>query len=291
MCAKHALFQSLINSIKNGHVTMENVNIKTTGTQVGANFIAFRDNQRPTVTTFNNNWPYKYNIGGGHALAVTNGNVHVTGCEFTATQGNAILVRDGDVTINGGVYVGADSYSATDSNLMAGPAASYGIKTYGGNVTIYSGTFGPADANIRGSGAYFMGRANKADKVIIYGGHFTVSGQAGISIYNYGDVLIDPTDAEVVVSGFSAGIAIENTDFKSKLNITGGTYKSLWTDGAWTNAIWCGNDYAQIDISGGSFVGHNSGMVVRSLIEDAYVNVTGGTFGDNQSVYGTRLST
>lgn len=76
---------------------------------------------------------------------------------YSAAMGNGILVSGGTVTIDGGEFSGADSYRATNGNLMPGAAASYAFKMYGGEVTVNGGTF-----ESEGSGAFIMGTAADA---------------------------------------------------------------------------------------------------------------------------------
>ena len=243
------------------------------------------------------NWWYRLSRTGGHAVEVSGGELTVNGGTYTAAQGEGVLVRGGTVNLWGGVYLGNDSYTAADqygnptfSDPLAGPAASYSFKMYGGTANIYGGTFGDPDGT--GSGAFIMGNAeNDMADANIYGGTFQVGGQAGFSIYRYADVLFSPrggvngAGGDIAVSGNVTAIAVEiaqdsyGQDQAAKLVITGGDFRSTGPASGGRDGIWFSNAAATLQISGGTFTGTSrSGLYFAVMPSAGQVQLTGGTF-------------
>lgn len=227
------------------------------------------------------NWNYRQNRTGGHAVEVNGGNLTIYGGKFTAAQGEGILVKSGRVKIYGGVFSGHDNYQANGGGAVAGPAASYNFKLFGGSVDIYSGTF-----NSEGSGAFIMGNsATDMADANIYGGSFVVSGQAGFSVYDYADILFAPKGGEngqgsdIQVSGGVTAIAIEDSYAAVRLEIRGGTFKSTGGTSGQRDGIWYSNSNAELIISGGEFTGSaRSGLYFQRTPYSGKVRLSGGTY-------------
>ena len=94
-------------------------------------------------------WNYRENIRGGPAVQVESGRLIIHDGSYTAQQGSGILVKNGNVTINDGYFVGRDINSGA-----AGSASSYAFKMYGGTVIINNGTFGANQNGITDGGAF-----------------------------------------------------------------------------------------------------------------------------------------
>lgn len=96
----------------------------------------------------------------------------------------------------------------------------------------------------------------------IYGGTFSVTGQAGFSVYQNVTVNFkkgykdeNGTGGDITVSANTVGIAIENTtNSYTTVNINGGTYQSTGSGGDY-DGIWYSNPNAKLNISGGVFTG------------------------------------
>lgn len=240
------------------------------------------------------NWNYRQNRTGGHAVEVNGGNLTINGGEFKAQQGEGILVKSGRVKIYGGTFSGHDNYPANGGGgAVAGPAASYNFKLFGGSVDIYSGTF-----NSEGSGAFIMGNsATDMADANIYGGSFVVSGQAGFSVYDYADILFAPKGGEngqgsdITVSGAATAIAVENSSAAVRLEIQGGTFKSTGGTDGQRDGIWYSNSNAELIISGGEFRGSaRSGLYFERAPDSGKVRLSGGTYiraGNNDPIDGS----
>lgn len=260
--------------------------VETSGGAVYDGYIGFG-------TGFAENWKYRLNKNGGHAVEVNGGNLTIYGGKFTAVQGEGILVKSGRVKIYGGEFEGNDNYKANDGENIAGPAASYNFKLFGGSVDIYSGTF-----NSEGSGAFIMGNsATDMAHANIYGGSFVVSGQAGFSVYDYADILFAPKGGEngqgsdIQVSGAATAIAVENSYAAVKLEIKGGTFKSTGGTSGQRDGIWYSNPNAELIISGGEFRGSaRSGLYFERTPYSGKVRLSGGTYvraGNNNPIGGS----
>ena len=280
--------------VSGGNVTLgtdgeeDNLTIKTTGDKVQGNYIV--------EFTETSNWHYKQSLTGGPAIEVSGGTLDVHGGIYKADyQGDGILVKDGTANIYGGTLQGNDSYYANEgeSEPIAGPGASCAFKLYGGTVNVFGGHF-TGD----GSGAFFMGKAAD-DKAVanIYGGEFNVSGQAGISVYQYVDVLFRPngtvpdvgTGGDITVTGSAAGMTLEYNlpaDSNSTVKIEGGTFEGTRSnhegDGIWYGEMTAAANDGLI-ITGGIFEGTRSGIYFNANPWDGdgptnNVAIIGGTF-------------
>ena len=239
-----------------------------------------------------NNWQYRGSKTGGNAVQADGGNLTIYSGTYTAKQGNGIYVRDGEVTIAGGTFGGADNYeAASDDGMLAGAAASYSLRVHGGKTTVEGGTFDSAS----GSCAFFMGSASaENDKTTITGGSFRSERQTGISVYDGADVEIgtaNGNNASVVVGGTAVGVALEEEKNTSMtLLIRSGTFYS--PDG---NAVWHASPNAKLTITGGEFRGSysysaagawqyrdggdgGSGLFIKNNLTGGSISLSGGHF-------------
>ena len=220
-----------------------------------------------------NNWDYKQSSMGGSAVEVAGGTLTIYNGSYSTEQGNGILVKNGTANISGGVYGGQDVYEANGGGAVAGPAASYSFKIFGGTANISGGKF---DSN--GSGAFIMGTSSGSwGTANISGGSFSVTGQAGISVYEYGELTVS---GSTVVSGAAAGLVIESSDNPCTVTIEGGTFTGTRTSNG--DGIWCGSTNVTLTVSGGTFTGQSrSGLYFNSYEnngDDSPVSLSGGTF-------------
>ncbi len=233
-------------SVKLGEVNSSDLTVQTTGTdqhQQGDDYIS--------ITGAAGNWAYRESRTGGHAVEVNGGNLHIYGGKYTSAQGDGVLVKSGTVTIDSGEFLGQDVYDAKDGGNLAGPAASYSLKVYGGTADINGGTFG-AGSSKKSNGAFIMGTsAQNAATVNISDATFEVSGQAGFSIFEYASIVFE---GKVSVSGDACAIAVEDRTAPVDITIKGGTFKSTGSSGNF-NGIWYSNPNAKLTIEGGTFEG------------------------------------
>ncbi len=254
--------------------TGDGLSVSTTGTEL----------MGVEISPGNSNWKYHQTRTGGPAIEMNGGDLIVNDGSYSAAQGDGIFVKNGNVTIYDGKFLGVDY--GKQPGQMAGPAASYSFKVYGGLTNIYGGTFG--DPNQNGSGAFIMGtsKENKGN-ANIYGGTFDVGGQAGFSLYDYANVLFDPNGttiggsqgSDIIVDGLACAIACENGNNPYTLTIHGGTYSNhrpfdWYSDGS---GIWYGSSACTLTITGGTF----TGSIVAGIDFSAAatnVKISGGTF-------------
>ena len=237
-----------------------------------------------TVDGHSGNWSSKVAETGGHAVQVDGGKLTVYDGKYTSALGNGILVKDGTAVINGGTFEGNDiGLSGDNENTIAGAAASYGFKMYGGEVTINDGSFGGG-----GSGAFVMGTGSETNEAQanIYGGSFDVTGQAGFSVYQYANVIFgNKGDSNDIITaiGLAAGLVIETTPRGDAPTVTinAGTFESTQTDKEKDGSgVWYGNGGAKLTITGGTFKGSSrSGLRMDAATSSSHtVVITGGTF-------------
>ena len=240
------------------------------------------------------NWNYRLSRTGGHAIEVSGGTLTVYNGTYSAAQGEGILVRDGTANIWGGNFYGNDNYSSQEKGLLAGPAASYAFKMYGGTANIYGGTFGKGSS---GSGAFVMGTSTNQAKANIYGGTFDVNGQAAFSVFEYVDVTFTPRGGEkgaggdITVTGAEAGMTVEyRGNAGSSVTINGGTFSSKNT--GYGNGVWYGEGRVKLTIKNGTFKGtgttdlRSSGLMLDNALTENAVSISGGNFsGDNGVLY------
>lgn len=200
------------------------------------------------------NWAYKLPRTGGHAVQVgsvgssTQAKLTVYYGTYQANMGNGILVSNGTVDIVDGTFIGADSYKNNADDPMSGAAASYGFKLYGGEITIETGTFGQSTAV--GGGAFIMGTSGAHAKATIKSGTFKVAGTAGVSVYQYADVVFGQEEQDnsgLTLYGNSNALSIESHTGSSSVKIYGGAF-SGGQDG-----IWYGEAATKLEILGGTF--------------------------------------
>lgn len=232
------------------------------------------------------NWNYRLSETGGHAIEVSGGTLTVYNGTYSAAQGEGILVRDGTANIWGGNFYGNDNYSSQKNGLLAGPAASYAFKMYGGTANIYGGTFGKGSS---GSGAFVMGTSTNQAKANIYGGTFDVNGQAAFSVFEYVDVTFTPRGGEkgaggdITVTGAEAGMTVEyRGNAGSSVTINGGTFSSKNT--GYGNGVWYGEGRVKLTITNGTFKGtgttdlRSSGLMLDAALTENAVSISGGNF-------------
>lgn len=279
------------------------VYVNTDGSVTSADSVVLgeRDSNNLTVTTKGaytywerpivipgaaSNWTYQQNKEGGPAVEVRGGSLTINGGQYTSAQGEGVVVKSGVVNIHDGTFVGQDSYKSYGGDV-AGPAASYAFKVFGGQATVYGGTFGSPSAF--GSGAFVMGTADVEATALIYGGTFKVSGQAGFSVCEYADLLFDPTSSEILVSGNACGIAVENRNAPTSIVINGGIFESTGRNGSY-DGVWFSNTQATMTITGGTFIGSaRSGLYFQLSPGWQKVQISGGTFkrsGNNLPIAG-----
>ena len=242
-----------------------NLNISSNGTETGYS----------AKLTAGVNWDYYENIRGGPAVQTEGGSLTIYSGNYQAQQGSGILVKNGDVTIHDGEFIGRDQ-----ANGVPGAAASYGFKMYGGTVTIWGGEFGSPDEE--GSGAFVtwapsgndtMPTVNNRAVANIYGGSFKVGGTTGFAVHRNALVKFDPggpgvvgTNADILVSGIWTGLTLEvrtngssnytGTMLGSHVVINGGTFEGKGDDDTrpdGVNGVWIGESASTMAISGGIF--------------------------------------
>lgn len=254
--------------------TGDGLSVSTTGTEL----------MGVEISPGNSNWKYYQTRTGGPAIEMNGGDLIVNDGSYSAAQGDGIFVKNGNVTIYDGKFLGVDY--GKQPGQMAGPAASYSFKVYGGLTNIYGGTFG--DPNQNGSGAFIMGTSNEnKGNANIYGGTFDVGGQAGFSLYDYANVLFDPNGttiggsqgSDIIVDGLACAIACENGNNPYTLTIHDGTYSNhrpydTDSDGS---GIWYGSSACTLTITGGTFTGSVIAGIDFSA-EAKNVQISGGTF-------------
>ena len=254
-----------------------NLNISSNGTQT-------------TDGTYGlgSNWNYYGNIRGGPAVQTEGGSLTIYSGNYKAQQGSGILVKNGNVEIYDGSFVGLDAKRLSNDDLIPGAAASYGFKMYGGTVTIWGGEFGSPDEE--GSGAFVTWAASttgdspeRSQAVAnIYGGRFDVGGTTGFAVHRNALVTFDPggpgvvgTNDDILVSGIWTGLTLElrtnGTNYTgdmrgSKVIINGGTFKGKGdaTRTTVVNGVWIGESASTMTISGGIFQGYENSYAIDS---------------------------
>lgn len=241
----------------------------------------------------NSNWHAPVPITGGHAVQVNGGSLTIHNGTYQSALGNGILVSNGTATIYDGKFDGTD-YTATVGGV-AGAAANYGFKMYGGKVEIYNGAFSEGKS---GSGAFVMGTGpgTNVAQANIYGGSFDVNGQAGFSVYQYAKVTFDKKDdsnVKITVKGLGAGLAIETTPNGGAPTVTinAGEFssKSTVNDGS---GVWYGNGGATLTITGGQFTGTSKSGLWIDKDPGTNIQLSGGIYEGKRAdrAYGVGLS-
>lgn len=258
----------------------DTVKVETTGSEMYTTWWEQQDT--------GDNWNYKLTKKGGPAVEVSGGTLTINDGFYSAAQGEGILVRDGTADIWGGTFVGNDNeeYKSQNGENLAGPAASYAFKMYGGTANIYGGSFGKGSS---GSGAFVMGTAAD-DKAYanVYGGTFEVKGQAGFSVFEYVDVKFDPEGGDkgaggkITVKGSQAGMTVEYRGAgNSSVEIFGGEFIGDGDPG-FSNGIWYSESKTKLIIHDGTFTGSaTSGLYFNVDPGEGNVQLSGGKFVGN----------
>lgn len=243
-----------------------------------------------SVSGHGSEWNYAKSTTGGHAVEIVGGELTINGGTYVAAMGNGILVRGGKARIYSGDFNGNDSYgSAADQPAIAGAAASYAMKMYGGTLDIYGGTFGEPESV--GGGAFIMGTETQA-KANIYRGTFNVKGTSGVAVYtnatvNFGNEYNGSyaTTEDLKVMGGAAGLTVESdpNGIGSTINIYGGLFTGSDPAHGNNDGIWYGWSNTALNISGGTFSVQNDSGNGRSGLyfgvePDSNVEISGGTF-------------
>lgn len=254
----------------------DTVEIETTGSEM---YTTWWEQQNT-----GDNWNYKLTQKGGPAVEVSGGMLTINDGFYSAAQGEGILVRDGTANIWGGTFVGNDNedYKSQNGENLAGPAASYAFKMYGGTANIYGGSFGKGSS---GSGAFVMGTAADKAYANVYGGTFEVNGQAGFSVFEYVNVKFNPYGGEngagdkITVKGSQAGMTVEYRGAgNSSVEIFGGEFIGEG-DPDFSNGIWYSESKTKLIIRKGTFKGSKtSGLYFNVEPGEGNVQLSGGTF-------------
>ena len=235
------------------------------------------------------NWKAPVPITGGHAVQVNGGSLTIYNGTYQSALGNGILVSNGTAIIQDGSFIGADPVENNVRKDVAGAAANYGFKMYGGTVTINDGSFGG-----NGSGAFVMGTGPDTNvaQAKIYGGSFDVTGQAGFSVYQFANVTFgndsnDSNDSNDIITakGDAAGLVIETTPNGDAPTVTinAGTFESIRDSNG--DGVWYGNGSAKLKITGGTFKGSSrSGLCMDAATSSSHkIVITSGTFKGSQA--------
>ena len=229
------------------------------------------------------NWNYKLTKKGGPAVEVSGGTLTINDGIYSAAQGEGILVRDGTANIWDGTFVGNDNedYKSQNGENLAGPAASYAFKMYGGTANIYGGSFGKGSS---GSGAFVMGTAADKAYANVYGGTFEVNGQAGFSVFEYVNVKFNPYGGEngagdkITVKGSQAGMTVEYRGAgNSSVEIFGGEFIGDG-DPDFSNGIWYSESKTKLIIHDGTFTGSVTSGLYFNVAPEGNVQLSGGKF-------------
>ena len=233
----------------------------------------------------NSNWHAPVPITGGHAVQVNGGSLTIYNGTYQSALGNGILVSNGTAAIQYGSFIGADPVKNNARIDVAGAAANYGFKMYGGTVTINGGTFGG-----NGSGAFVMGTSTDSGTNVaqanIYGGSFDVTGQAGFSVYQYANVTFGNDSNDIITAkGDAAGLVIETTPNGDAPTVTinAGTFESIRNSNG--DGVWYGNGSAKLTITDGKFIGSSrAGLCIDDATQDSHkIVISGGTFNGSQA--------
>lgn len=244
-------------------------------------------------------WKYMLNKSGGHAVEVSGGSLTVHGGNYTAQQGNGILIRNtsqsqvtNTVMINSGSFLGYNSgYYISQNNKplesterMVGPAASYGLNVMGHdlNVTIEGGTFGE-NGNTGNSAASFFGTpGGDKSRVNVDGGTFNACNADAISVFRFIDITFDgAVSSEVSGETDVASLSVQDDLLYTSDSNRGSTIK-IQISGTFSGTaygIWYGSSTDELKISDGTFQGENvSGLYFQVAPKESNVQLSGGTY-------------
>ena len=273
--------------VSGGTVTLGNENSQLRDISITTNGTSYSSGEYTVAGHEGSNWHAPVPITGGHAVQVNGGSLTIHNGNYQSALGNGILVSNGTADIKDGSFTGADPVENVENNVVrkdvAGAAANYGFKMYGGMVTIEGDTFGG-----NGSGAFVMGTDSATAVANIYGGSFDVTGQAGFSVYQYANVTFgkegDSND-KITVKGLAAGLVIETTPNGAAPTVTinAGTFESIRDSNG--DGVWYGNGSAKLTIIDGTFKGSSrAGLCIDDATQSSHrIVISGGNFYGSQA--------
>ena len=237
------------------------------------------------------------------------GSLTVHGGNYTAQQGNGILIRNtsqsqvtNTVTINSGSFVGhnsgyyieyEDGQTPLKGDRMVGPAASYGLNVMGHDldVTINDGEFGNNKGGVGNSAASFFGTPDGSrPQVAVHGGTFNANNADAISVFRFIDITFDGTASQIssnISDGAVASLSVQDdllykdeSNRGSTITIQSGTFTGT------AYGIWYACGYDKLSISGNATIKGPTGLQVASApIEDG-ITISGGTIeGKQDGIY------
>lgn len=269
--------------VSGGTVTLGNENSQLGDISITTNGTSYSSVEYTVAGHANSNWKAPVPITGGHAVQVSGGSLTIYNGTYQSALGNGILVSNGTATIQYGSFIGADPVENNARMDVAGAAANYGFKMYGGTVTIEDGTFGG-----NGSGAFVMGTGTDSATAVanIYGGSFDVTGQAGFSVYQYANVIFGNDSNDIIEArGHAAGLVIETTPNGDAPTVTinAGTFESIRDSNG--DGVWYGNGSAKLTITGGTFIGSSrAGLCIDDATQNSHtIVITSGNFNGSQA--------
>ena len=248
------------------------------------------------------------NKSGGHAVEVSGGSLTVHGGNYTAQQGNGILIRNtsddrttNTVKINSGSFVGYNSgyYIEYDgqpplgTERMVGPAASYGLNVMGHDldVTINGGEFGNNKGDVGNSAASFFGTPDGSrPQVAVHGGTFNANNADAISVFRFIDITFDGTASKIssnISNGAVASLSVQDDllytgymERGSTIAIQSGTFTGT------AYGIWYACGYDKLSISGDATIEGSTGLQVASAPVENGIAISGGTIeGKQEGIY------
>ena len=284
----------------NGVTTYSGPTVQTTGNLLYANRSYSDGWNWSYVVSSPQSWKYMLNKSGGHAVEVSGGSLTVHGGNYTAQQGNGILIRNtsqsqvtNTVMINSGSFLGYNSgyyvaygeYEQTPlgGDRMVGPAASYGLNVMGHDldITINGGTFGET-GNTGNSAASFFGTPDGSrPQVAVHGGTFNANNADAISVFRFIDITFDgEVSSEVSGETDVASLSVQDdllytgeSNRSSTIEIQSGTFSGT------AYGIWYGSSTDELKISDGTFQGENvSGLYFQVAPKESNVQLSGGTY-------------
>lgn len=253
-------------------------------------------------------WKYMLNKSGGHAVEVSGGSLTVHGGNYTAQQGNGILIRNtsqsqvtNTVMINSGSFLGYNSgYYISQNNKplesterMVGPAASYGLNVMGHDldVRINGGEFGNNEGDVGNSAASFFGTPDGSrPQVAVHGGTFNANNADAISVFRFIDITFDGTASKIssnISNGAVASLSVQDdllytgeSDRGSTIEIQSGTFTGT------AYGIWYACGYDKLSISGDATIEGSTGLQVHSAPVENGIAISGGTIeGGTEGIY------
>ena len=300
----------------NGVTTYSGPTVQTTGNLLYANRTYWDRWNWSYVVSSPQSWQYMLNKSGGHAVEVSGGSLTVHGGNYTAQQGNGILIRNtsddrttNTVKINSGSFVGYNSgyYIEYDgrpplgTERMVGPAASYGLNVMGHDldVTINGGEFGNNKGDVGNSAASFFGTPVEGTSdeieeskptVAVHGGTFNANNADAISVFRFIDITFDDTASQIssnISNGAVASLSVQDDllytgymERGSTIAIQSGTFTGT------AYGIWYACGYDKLSISGDATIEGSTGLQVASAPVENGIAISGGTIeGGTEGIY------